>query len=35
MGYDLSYNHAGFTPVIFMLAVHPSRQCDLRGLDVL
>ena len=34
IGYDLTYRHTQFTPVILMLEVHPSRLGDLQGLDV-
>jgi transglutaminase-like putative cysteine protease len=34
LGYDLSYRHYDYTPVILMLEVHPSRIGDLQSLDV-
>ena len=34
LGYDLSYRHFDYTPVILMLEVHPSRVGDLHALDV-
>ena len=34
IGYDLTYQHNEFTPVVLMLEVHPSRLDDLLSLDV-
>jgi transglutaminase-like putative cysteine protease len=34
IGYDISYRHTQYTPIILMLEVHPSRQGDLATLDV-
>jgi transglutaminase-like putative cysteine protease len=34
LGYDLSYRHTQYTPVILMLEVHSSREGDLHLLDV-
>ncbi len=34
IGYDITYRHDQFTPVILMLEVHPSREADLAHLDV-
>jgi transglutaminase-like putative cysteine protease len=34
IGYDLTFRHFDYTPLILMLEVHPSRVGDLRTLDV-
>lgn len=34
IGYDISYNHSQYTPVVLMLEVHPSRANDLQGSDM-